>query len=50
MQIWPVRASGAPFEDHVTPGEGHLFTDPQLPGFDGEATTASVERITAFLA
>lgn len=45
-----VRASGAPFEDHVTPGEGHLFTDPQLPGFDGEATEATVARISAFLA
>ncbi|MGO1167390.1 MAG: dienelactone hydrolase family protein [Janibacter sp.] len=45
-----VRASGAPFEDHVTPGEGHLFTDPDLPGYDEAATAASVERIAAFLA
>lgn len=44
-----VEASGAPFEDHVTPGRGHLFTDPDLPGYDAAVTTATVERIDAFL-
>lgn len=43
------RASVAPFEDHVTPGEGHLFTDPDLPGYDAEATDATVARIDDFL-
>lgn len=44
-----VRASDAPFEDHVTPGSGHLFTDPHLPGFDPDATSATVARIDRFL-
>lgn len=44
-----VRESGAPFEDHVTPGEGHLFTDPQLGDFDATATDATIERIVALL-
>lgn len=44
-----VRASGAPFEDHITPGSGHLFTDPHLPGHDAAATAATVERIDLFL-
>lgn len=45
-----IRASGAPFEDHVTPGEGHVFTDPDLPGYDADATAATVARIDDFLA
>ncbi|WP_435199328.1 dienelactone hydrolase family protein [Janibacter sp. GS2] len=45
-----VHASGAAFEDHVTAGEGHLFTDPQLPDFDAAATDATVARIATFLA
>ena len=44
-----VEASGAPFEDHVTPGHGHLFADPDLPGYDEAATGATVERIDGFL-
>lgn len=44
-----VRASGAPFEDHVTPGRGHLFTDPGVEGFDEAARDATIERIAAFL-
>ncbi|MFX4285945.1 dienelactone hydrolase family protein [Janibacter sp. G349] len=44
-----VEASGAPFEDHVTPGRGHLFADPDLPGYDEAATGATVERIDGFL-
>jgi len=44
-----VAASGAAFEDHVTPGEGHLFTDLALPEADPEATAATVARIDSFL-
>ena len=44
-----VEASGAPFEDHVTPGHGHLFTDPDLPGFDAAVRDATIGRIDAFL-
>lgn len=44
-----VSASGAAFEDHVTPGEGHLFTDLDGPDADGEATTATLARIELFL-
>lgn len=44
-----VRASSAPFEDHVTAGRGHLFTDPQGPDFDEAARDATIERIVAFL-
>lgn len=44
-----VEASGAPFEDHVTPGRGHLFTDPDLPGYDVDVTAATVARIDGFL-
>ena len=44
-----VEASGSPFEDHVTPGRGHLFADPDLPGYDEAATGATVERIDAFI-
>ncbi|QBF45486.1 dienelactone hydrolase family protein [Janibacter limosus] len=44
-----VAASGAPFEDHVTPGRGHLFTDPDLPGYDADVTAATIERIDTFL-
>lgn len=45
-----VRASGASFEDFVTPGSGHLFTDTDLPGGDQAATDLAVERIAALLA
>lgn len=44
-----VTSSGATFEDWVTPGEGHVFIDPDLPGFDEQATQLTVERIDAFL-
>lgn len=46
-----VTASGAAFEDHITPGEGHHFTD--LAGPDGDeeagATPKTVELINEFL-
>lgn len=44
-----VEASGASFEDHVVPGHGHLFTDPDLPGYDEAATAATIDRIDALL-
>lgn len=44
-----VTASKAPFEDHITPGTGHLFTDLNGPDADAEATTATLERIGLFL-
>ena len=44
-----VKETGATFEDHVTPGRGHLFTDPDLPGFDAAVRDATVTRIAAFL-
>jgi len=44
-----VTASGAPFEDHVTPGQGHLFTDLDGPDADAAATALTLERIDHFL-
>lgn len=44
-----VRASNAPFADHVTAGRGHLFTDPQSADFDAAARDATIERIVDFL-
>lgn len=44
-----VRSSSAAFEDHVIPGRGHLFTDPQTPDFDEAARDATIERVAAFL-
>jgi len=44
-----VQTSGAAFEDWVTPGRGHLFTDTDGPDGDAEATAATLERILAFL-
>lgn len=45
-----VRGSGAVFEDHVTPGAGHLFTDAGMPEYDEAATARTIDRIDAFLA
>lgn len=44
-----VTDSGARFEDHVTPGEGHLFTDPAGPDADAVATASTLQRIDTFL-
>ncbi|NNG38564.1 carboxymethylenebutenolidase [Flexivirga sp. ID2601S] len=44
-----VRGSGASFEDFVTPGKGHLFTDTDLPDGDEKATAETIERIDALL-
>lgn len=42
-----VRDSGARFEDVVSPGDGHLFTEPDLPEHDAALTARTVERILA---
>lgn len=44
-----VTASGTVFEDHVTAGRGHLFTDLDGPDADVDATASTLERIDAFL-
>lgn len=44
-----VRASGAKFEDFVTPGRGHLFTDTDLPDGDADATAATIDRVARLL-
>lgn len=44
-----VKASGAPAELHVSPGEGHLFTEPGLREYDEALTAATVARISSFL-
>lgn len=44
-----VLAGGARFEDHVTPGDGHLFTDSDLPDHDAAATRATISRVLALL-
>lgn len=44
-----VRASGATFEDWVTEGRGHLFTDTDRPEGDPKATALTLERIHTLL-
>ncbi|MBD2759459.1 dienelactone hydrolase family protein [Yimella sp. cx-573] len=44
-----VEAEGTSFEDFVTPGRGHLFTDVHGPDGDAEATALTIERIDALL-
>ncbi len=44
-----VRASGAAFEDLVTPGAGHLFTDPGQPEYDEPATSRTIEAVDRLL-
>lgn len=44
-----VEAEGAGFQDFVTPGRGHLFTDLGTPDGDAEATAATIDRIDALL-
>lgn len=44
-----VRASGAAFEDLVTPGAGHLFTDPGQAEYDEPATARTVEAVDRLL-
>lgn len=44
-----VTAAGAGFDDFVTPGRGHLFTDVHGPDGDAAATEATIDRIAALL-
>lgn len=45
-----VTASGARFEEHVYPGETHLFDDPGVQGHDPRSTERLQEQVLAFLA
>ena len=44
-----VREAGATFEEHVYPGSGHLFADPDLPEYDHASSDAMWVRVLAFL-
>ncbi len=44
-----VAPLGAAFEEHVYPGSGHLFADPDLPEYDRASSDAMWERVLAFL-
>jgi dienelactone hydrolase len=44
-----VRGVGAAFEEHAYPGSGHLFADPDLPGYDHASSEEMWRRVLAFL-
>ncbi|WP_432559461.1 dienelactone hydrolase family protein [Granulicoccus sp. GXG6511] len=44
-----VAAAGAMFDHFVTPGAGHLFTEPSQPEYDRDLTELTVDRIVAAL-
>jgi len=44
-----VQLSGATFEDHVTPGSGHLVTERHLPEYDPAGVDILVARVHDFL-
>lgn len=44
-----VAATGAMFDHFVTPGVGHLFTEPSQPEYDRDLTELTVDRIIAAL-
>ena len=44
-----VKGAGAAFEEHAYPGSGHLFADPDLPGYDHVSSEAMWRRVLAFL-
>lgn len=44
-----VTTSGAPFDDVVAPGEGHLFTDLATPDGDAAACDAGIAAFDAFI-
>ena len=44
-----VRGAGAAFEEHAYPGSGHLFADPDLPGYDRASSEAMWRRVLDFL-
>jgi dienelactone hydrolase len=45
-----VRKAGAHFEQHDYAGSGHLFTDPDRPGYSATASDQMFERVCDFLA
>lgn len=45
-----VARSGSPASLHLYPGEGHLFTDPDLAEYDADAAELLWQRALAFLA
>jgi dienelactone hydrolase len=44
-----VERAGATLEDFTYEGDGHLFADPDLPGYDPAATALMWERVVGFL-
>ena len=44
-----VRIDEAAFEEHACPGSGHLFADPDLPGYDLASSEEMWRRMLAFL-
>jgi dienelactone hydrolase len=44
-----VEGAGAAFEEHVYPGSGYLFVDPDLPGYDLASSEEMWRRVLAFL-
>ena len=44
-----VKGAGAAFEEHAYPGSGHLFADPDLPGYDLAPSEEMWRRVLAFL-
>jgi dienelactone hydrolase len=44
-----VRGAGAAFEEHAYPGSGHLFADPDLPGYDRASSEEMWRRVLDFL-
>lgn len=44
-----VAATGAMFDHFVTPGAGHLFTEPSQPEYDRDLTELTIDRIVAAL-
>ena len=46
---YDVRGAGATFEEHVYPGSGHLFSDPDRPEYDRASSEEMWERVLAFL-
>ena len=44
-----VRRTGGAFEVHTYPGSGHLFSDPDLPGYDRASSETMWKRVLSFL-
>jgi len=44
-----VRQAGAAFEEYTYPGSGHLFADPDFPGYDQESSDEMWRRVISFL-